>query len=361
VSIEIWMATIAFAIALPVTFLLRLRTKVGRAPDFVRTPRIGGFSIVTAFILAPLILAIFSDQARHYIDRDWGQIRSLGLCGGLVFLAGARDDFRDMHWSLKFGVQIAAASILYIAGYRVGEMTLPGGGTVSLGLLDPVITVFWIVLITNAMNLIDGRDGVAAGISAMVAGTMAYVAWDLGHDLIALLFAALAGASLGFVPLNLPSARKLLGDSGAYFLGFTLAALSVAGFVDTTGRVPLYIPLVALGLPVLDTGLAYIRRYLDARPPFEADQDHMHHRIERLFRLSPLNVAIVSYAITAVFCGAALLLHTWYKSVGSAVVGLGVLVFAVVLLAMLGYGGTLWNSSRVLHLRGHAAKTPQEV
>ena len=92
--------------------------------------------------------------------------------------------------------------------------------------------------------------------------TMAYAAWDLGHDLIAMLFAALAGASLGFIPFNLPHARRLLGDSGAYFLGFTIGALSIAGFVDTTGRVPLYISLVALGLPVLDAGVAFLRRYL---------------------------------------------------------------------------------------------------
>ncbi len=349
-SIELWMAAIAFAIALPATYLLRLPTKVGRGPDFVRTPRIGGFSIVTAFVVAPIVLALFSADARGYIDRDWNELRALGLCGGLVFLVGARDDFHDMHWSMKFGVQIAAAVILYIAGYRVGEMTLPGGGTMSLGLLDPVVTVLWIVLVTNAMNLIDGRDGVAAGISGLVAATMSYVAWDLGHDLIALLFAALAGASLGFIPLNLPRARRLLGDSGAYFLGFTIAGLSVAGFVDTTGRVPLYIPLVALGLPVLDAGLAFLRRFLDGHHPFQPDQDHMHHRVERLFGFGPIQVALASYAITAVFCVAALLLHVWYKSVGSAVVGLGVLVFAIVLLATLGYVGTMWNSVRVTHL-----------
>jgi UDP-GlcNAc:undecaprenyl-phosphate GlcNAc-1-phosphate transferase len=355
------MAAIAFAIAVPATFLLRLPTKTGRGPDFLRVPRIGGFSIVTAFVVAPIILAIASPQARHYIGDDWGQIRALGLCGGLVFLVGAFDDFRDLSWRTKFSAQIGAAVILYLAGYRIGEMTLPGGDTVPLGIFDPVVTVVWLVLITNAMNLIDGRDGVAAGVSTLVSATMAYVAWDLGHDLIALLFAALAGASLGFVPFNLPRARRLLGDSGAYFLGFTMGALSVAGFVDSTGRVPLYIPLVALGLPVLDAGLAFLRRYLDGAHPFHADSDHMHDRVQRLFGLRPLGLALASYAVTAVFCGAAVLLHVWYKSAGSAVVGAAVLGFAIMLIAVLGYIGTMWNSVRMLGLRARARDARHEA
>jgi UDP-GlcNAc:undecaprenyl-phosphate GlcNAc-1-phosphate transferase len=192
-------------------------------------------------------------------------------------------------------------------------------------------------------------------VAALVSGTMAYIAWDLGHDLIAMLFAALAGASLGFVPLNLPRAKRFLGDSGAYFLGFMIAGLSISGFVDTTGRVPLYIPLVALGLPALDTAVAFMRRFLDGRHPFKADADHFHDRMERA-GYSPLKLTLVSYAITALFCGGALLAHTWYKSAGSAIVGLGVAVFAIGLMLVFGYGTSFWNSARVLALRGATAK-----
>lgn len=354
-GIEVAMAAVACLVALPLTFLLKLPTKADRDPSRRWRPRIGGFSIVAAFLLAPAIMSLLSPHARHILADDWGQFLALGLCGGVIFIAGARDDFRDLDWRVKFGIQIGAALILYLSGYHVGEMTFPGGGTVKLHAADPFVTVIWIVLVTNAMNLIDGRDGVAAGIGLLVAGTMSYVAWDLGHDLIALLFAALAGASLGFMPFNLPSARKLLGDSGAYFLGFAIASLSIAGFVDTTGRVPLYIPLVALALPVLDAGLAFLRRFLDKQHPFHADFDHMHHRIERIFGMRPLSVTITSWAITAIFCGAAVLLHFWYKSVGSAVVGAAVVLFAVGLLAALGYVTTLWNSERVVNLRSRHA------
>lgn len=350
-SVELAVAVIALAISAPLTFLLRLPTKASRRLE-AHVPRVGGFSIVAAFVAAPILLALFSSQGRELVREDWREFLTLALCGGLVFMVGARDDFRDLNWKTKFGLQFVAAIALYIGGFRIGEMTLPVGGQVALGPLDPVVTVFWLVLVTNALNLIDGRDGVAAGIAALISGTMAYVAWDLGHDLIALLFAALAGASLGFVPFNLPKARRWLGDSGAYFLGFTIAGLSVAGFVDSTGRVPLYIPLVALGLPVLDAGIAFVRRFLDRRHPMEADQDHFHDRIERMFGLQPLHVAFTTYLITAVFCGAALLLHAWYKNVGSAVVGAGVLLFALGLVGTLGYARSMWNSVRVLELRG---------
>lgn len=350
-GIEVAVAAIAFAIAAPLTFLLRLPTKASRRPE-AHVPRVGGFSIVAAFVFAPVLLACFSAESRELMREDWREFLTLGVCGGLVFMVGARDDFRDLNWKTKFGLQLVAAIALYVGGNRIGEMTLPAGGKVALGPLDPVVTIFWLVLVTNAMNLIDGRDGVAAGISALISGTMAYVAWDLGHELIALLFAALAGASLGFVPFNLPRARRWLGDSGAYFLGFCIAGLSVAGFVDSSGRVPLYIPLVALGLPVLDVGIAFLRRFLDARHPMLFDEDHFHDRIERMFGLQPLHVTIATYAITAVFCGAALLLHFWYKDAGSAVVGAAVVVFAVGLVAVLGYLRSMWNSVRVLELRG---------
>jgi UDP-GlcNAc:undecaprenyl-phosphate GlcNAc-1-phosphate transferase len=319
-------------------------------------PRIGGLSILAGFVASVVLLALLSDEASRFLKDDRKEFFTLVVCGGVVCAVGARDDFRDLDWRYKMSTHFLAALALYLAGFRVGEMTMPGGSTVALGWLDPIVTIFWIVLITNALNLIDGRDGVAAGVATLVSGTMAYIAWDLGHDLIAILFAALAGASLGFVPLNLPRARRFLGDSGAYFLGFMIAGLSVSGFVDTTGRVPLYIPLIALGLPVLDTGVAVLRRSLEGRHPFKADVDHFHDRMGRSQRFRPLTVALTSYGITALFCGGALLAHTWYKTAGSAIVGLGVVIFALALVVVFGYGRSFWNSTRVMSWRGAVAE-----
>jgi len=354
VEIEVQAALIAFAVALPVTFVLRLPTKAGRRGELM--PRIGGLSILAGFVVAIVVMGLFSEEASRFLEDDRRQFLTLVACGLVVCAVGARDDFRDVDWRYRLSIQFLAALGIYLAGFRIGEMTLPGGETVALGWVDPIATIFWIVLVTNSINLIDGRDGVAAGVAALVSATMAYIAWDLGHGLIAMLFAALAGASLGFVPLNLPRARKFLGDSGAYFLGFIIAGLSISGFVDTTGRVPLYIPLVALGLPILDTGVAFLRRYLDARHPFKADADHFHDRMERLGGFSPMQVTLASYAITAFFCLGALMAHTWYKSAGSAIVGLGVVAFATALILVFGYGSSFWHSSKVSALRGAAAK-----
>jgi UDP-GlcNAc:undecaprenyl-phosphate GlcNAc-1-phosphate transferase len=354
VWLELGTAAAAFAVALPLTWLLRLPTKRGRRGELM--PRIGGLSILAGFVAAPFLMAAFSEQAREFVNGDRQQFLMLGVCGGIVCAMGARDDFRDLDWRFKLATHVLAALALYLSGIRVERMTLPGGEAVALGVFDPVVTVGWVVLVTNAVNLVDGRDGVAAGMAAMVSGTMSYIAWDLGHDLIAMLFAGLFGASVGFLPFNIGRARRFLGDSGAYFLGFTIAGLSVAGALDETGRVPLYIPLVALGLPVLDTVVAFLRRFLDGRHPMHADFDHFHDRIERMFGLSGVRVTLAVYALTAVFCGCALLAHAWYKSVGSAVVSGAVVAFGVGLVLVLGYGHTMWNSARVLAWRGRAAE-----
>lgn len=356
-ALELEVAAIALAIALPLTFILRLPTKAGRVAAHARIPRIGGFAIVTAFVLAPPLAAVFSEAMRDRMADEWGKFIALAACGGVVFLIGAIDDFRDLRWWVRLGVQVGAAIALYITGFRVAEMTLPGGGHFELGILDPIVTVLWITFMTNAMNFLDGHDGVAAGVAALVAGTMAFAARDLGHDVISLLFATLAGASLAVVPLNLPPARRFLGDSGAYFLGFTLAGLSVAGFLDDSGRVPLYIPVVAMGLPVLEMGVSVLRRVLDGRPPMQADFDHIHNRLAK--RLSPLQVALTTYAITAGFCASALLLLRWYKSSGSAVVGAVVLVLAVALIVVLGYARTMWHSVRKTDPSRDVVRTPR--
>ncbi len=358
-GLELGTAVAAFLVAFPLTALLRLPTKTGRRGEV--TPKIGGLSILAAFVAAPFIMALFSEQARNFVTDDLRQFLALALCGAAVCAVGARDDFRDVDWRIKLGVHLGAAAVLYASGYRIDRMTLPGGGTLELGLADPFVTVLWIAGVTNAINLIDGRDGVAAGIGVLVSATMSYIAWDLGHHLIAMLFAALAGASLGFLPFNLTNARRFLGDSGAYLLGFTIAGLSVAGSLDASGRVPLYIPLVALGLPVLDTGVAFLRRFLDGKHPMMADFDHFHDRIERLLGLSPLKVTLATYALAAVFCGAALMAHAWYKSVGSAVVGGGIVVFALFLIVIFGYVSSMWNSARVLSLRGRTPHAKEQA
>jgi UDP-GlcNAc:undecaprenyl-phosphate GlcNAc-1-phosphate transferase len=362
-NIYILAFVIAAVIACTVTPLLRWQTRAGRlTPDpgaeGSPAPRVGGVAIFIAFAATPLIASLLSDRVHEIIVDEWPEIAGLLVCAATVFFIGLLDDLVEQPWYIKLAVQIAAAIGAYAAGFRVGEMTLPFGGSVELGVMDLVVTVLWLVFVTNAINLIDGRDGVAAGIVAIGAAVMAFVASDLQHALIALLFATLSGAALGFVPFNFPPASRFLGDSGAYLLGFLLGALSISGFLDNTGRVPLYIPLVMLGLPVLDTFLSWLRRYLDGRNPFHPDEDHMHHRLERMYQLGPRGLVLAMYALAAAFGAAALLLHLLYKSVGTPVVSGIVLVFAVVIMLALGYLETMWNSTRVVRVRQAVNRRP---
>lgn len=344
-------------LARPWTKARRLRHGRSRAANLHETPRVGGLAIFFAFCLTPFIAAVLSTPVAFIVDPKWQAI--LGLCGAafLIFLLGYLDDGRELTWAVKGAGIVAAALVLYSLGYRLGEVSLPGGGTLHLGPFDLPATLLWVFLITNAVNFLDGHDGVAGGVTALAAGALAVIAADLDHGLVAVLFAALAGATVGFLPFNFPAASKQLGDSGALLLGFLLAALSISGFVDETGRVPLYIPLIALGVPVLDTALAFGRRLLDGRHPFHADEDHVHHRMARVLGMRPRPLALALYAYSLLFAVAALVLHllrgTSWALLTIPITGALVLAFML----RLGYHDTLWQSRGVRRLRGLPALT----
>ena len=338
----------------------RRRFRHGRSrplPDWEK-PRVGGLIIFAAFCLAPFLASLLSPDVARLVEPKWRAIA--GLCGAafLVFLLGYVDDRREMTWQVKTGGLAAAALVLYALGYRLGEVSLPGGETWRLGVLDLPATILWIFLVTNAVNLLDGHDGVAAGITVLAAATLGLIAADLDHGLIAVLFAALAGAVAGFLPFNFPSASKHLGDSGALLLGVLLAALSISGFVDETGRVPLYIPIVALGVPLLDTGLAFTRRLLNARHPLHGDEDHVHHRMARLLGMRPRPVALALYAYSALFALMALALYGLRGSRWAPLAVPVLLLLVAVFIVRLGYHQTLWQSRGVRRLRrrGRAAR-----
>ena len=330
-------------------------------------PRVGGLIIFAAFCLAPFLAALLSERVAEWVEPKWREIAGLCAAAFLVFLLGYLDDMRELSWSAKASGMVAAALVLYSLGYRLGDVSLPGGGTWHLGWLDLPATLLWIFLVTNAVNLIDGHDGVAAGITVLAAATLGFIAADLDHGLVAILFAALAGAVAGFLPFNFPAASKHLGDSGALLLGVLLAALSISGFVDETGRVPLYIPIVALGVPLLDTGLAFARRLLNGRHPFHGDEDHVHHRMARLLGMRPRPVALALYAYSLLF---ALVAAALYKLRGTEWAPLAAPVIVLLVLAFvvrLGYHDTLWQSRGIRRLRrrgrpaARAAREPEEA
>jgi UDP-GlcNAc:undecaprenyl-phosphate GlcNAc-1-phosphate transferase len=160
------------------------------------------------------------------------------------------------------------------------------------------LTVAWIVVVVNTLNLIDGLDGLAAGVSSIAAATLLLLAWQAGQMHVAVITAALMGSSLGFLRYNFNPARIFMGDSGSMLLGFVLAAVSVEGALKSAATIALIVPILALGLPFIDTLFAVIRRLRSGRPIYEADRGHLHHRLMDM-GLNQKQVVMVLYGISA--------------------------------------------------------------
>ena len=232
-------------------------------------PRLGGVAIYLGFAGA----LVFT--------QPMGKTET-GLLAGctLIVLTGIIDDIWGLSPKAKLAAQVAAAGILVSFGITVEFITNPfnnASGVIFLGKLAVPLTILWIIGVTNALNLIDGLDGLAAGTSAIAAITMAIVAWVEGGAFIACFALILASAVLGFLPHNFHPARIFMGDSGSMFLGFTLAALAVLGLTKGAAFISVFIPIIILGIPIFDTLYAVIRRYRNHRPIFEADKEHLHH------------------------------------------------------------------------------------
>ncbi|MDI6857348.1 MAG: MraY family glycosyltransferase [Dehalococcoidia bacterium] len=310
----------------------------------------GGIALFFSFAVTPFIASALSQEASDYFSPKSGDFLGfLGACS-LIFLIGLVDDWRPLDYKPKLIGQVAAASAVYAAGYSIDQLAFPWGAEIDMHFMAPVATVIWIVFFTNAINLIDGRDGVAPGVSIFAAAALAHIAASSEHPTVAILLVAAAGAGLGFIPFNLPPATSYLGDSGALLLGFILGSLSIRAATGVTDAVFISVPIVALGFPILDTVLAAVRRALDRRHPFGRDLDHIHDRLERT-GFGPRGLLVVVYGISVALSGAAILLHHVDVFALELVVLLGFGLMVAVLLARLGYLLTIWNSQVVVWVR----------
>ena len=287
-------------------------------------PRIGGVAIVLAVAFA--MVATVGIFGSHFVAAN-GRGLATVMGGALAMhLVGLVDDMRPMRARWKFLAQIAVACVVFIAGLRVTTLSLPFVGTVELGLVVGMLfTVLWFVGITNAFNLIDGLDGLAAGAALFALTTMFVVASFNGLIGAATVTIILAGATVGFLCFNFHPASIFLGDSGSLFLGFMLAGIGLLGSQKSPTVIAVAIPIVSLGLPVLDTTLAVARRFLRGQPIFTADRAHIHHRLLSLGH-SPRNVALLLYGACALLgLGGMLLVNdSAYVAVVLLVIGLGV-------------------------------------
>jgi len=207
--------------------------------------------------------------------------RMLSLLGGatLLFVVGLVDDIRNVRPRIKLLAQIIAATAVCASGITINHITITDSFAIEFGQLSFLVTVFWIVGVTNAVNLIDGMDGLAAGLSAVACAAIGWIAYQAGLYTAAILMVALLGSVLGYLPYNLNPAKIFMGDSGSLVLGFLLASTSVLCAAKTATFVGIGVPLVALGIPIFDTLFAMVRRTLEGRSLFSADRNHIHHRL----------------------------------------------------------------------------------
>lgn len=289
-------------------------------------PRLGGVAIYLAFIgVVALVMALsvwFSIDA-HLVSKNVFWILSAAT---VIFLLGLYDDIYSAPPAIKFLVQGLAAVMLYLGGFGIFQAPLLGAPLMVWVSLP--LTILWVLWITNAFNLIDGIDGLAAG-SALFS-TLAVFVMSLasGNAFISILALALGGAILGFLRFNFNPATIFLGDSGSLFIGFMLSALALAGASKTSTVVAIAIPVVSFGLPILESVISVLRRFLSGQPVFVADRQHIHHKLlER--GLSQRQSVIILYAVSAA-CGLSslLLLNPSGPAVGVVlfVVGAGIWV-----------------------------------
>ncbi|MGI5882080.1 MAG: glycosyltransferase family 4 protein [Dethiobacteria bacterium] len=307
---------VAFFLALGLTPLMRrlaLRTGILDYPDQRKDhgqamPLLGGAAVYLAFWLTAGVIIFYW----HGGERFWG----LFLGGSLILALGLWDDMRGLSYRVKFAGQFAAALLLLAFNVKIEFITFPFQEMVFLGVFVVPLTLIWVVGITNAVNLIDGVDGLATGVSAIAAIVMFAYTWG-EFPLLSLLCLVLAGAALGFLPLNFPPARIYLGDTGSLFLGFMLAGFSIMGATKQIALTTLIIPILILGLPITDTFYVMWRRFKNGRSIFQADRGHIHHMLLRL-GLTPRQTTIVLYLISLYFGGAAIFFHqfnsptAWY-------------------------------------------------
>jgi len=251
--------------------------KDGRRMHSKPMPRFGGLAI---FIGTMSSIAIF-------IIPDNPDLIGLLVGGALIYILGIVDDIRGMPAKVKFLGQIGIACVVYALGIRIHFITAFFSPDYEITVFPEavafIITVLWIVGITNTINLIDGLDGLAAGVAFIASLSIAYSAYiaqgPVGTSIATMAMLTLAGSALGFLPYNFNPAKTFMGDSGSLFLGFMLAVLAIEGATKSATVVATIAPMLVLGVPIFDTAFAILRRLVNKRPIMEADKGHLHHRI----------------------------------------------------------------------------------
>lgn len=285
-------------------------------------PRLGGLAIFIAFVGAFFVIAPAVDEYNVKVAS------ALLIGGSIIVLIGALDDRFDLSPRVKLLAELIAASVIVFYGdIQIDLVNLPFGDAFETNWLSIPLTIFWIVGVTNAVNLIDGLDGLAGGVSAIATGTILVMAILMGNVTVILLSTILLGSTIGFLFYNFHPAKIFMGDSGALFLGFSLATLSVLGFKQAT-LVSFIVPILILGVPLSDTFFAIVRRKVNKLPISVADKNHLHHCLLQ-FGFSHRKTVLIIYGISLFFGLCAILLSQTSQWVALVLIAVIILIMQV--------------------------------
>lgn len=345
--------SLALVLGLVITPLIeRLATKINaldlpgdRKLHRQPVPRLGGIAIYLSFIitlnsgllLSDVLLQLFQKALRNWLGLIFG--------GSVVLALGIVDDIYEIRPRVKLLFQLLAALIVYASGLQITKLANPLDGILYLGWLALPVTLLWIVGITNAMNLIDGLDGLASGVALIITGTILFMSVGFGNHGIAVVSSILCGSSLAFLRYNFNPARIFMGDSGSMFLGFTLAVISLQGTQKSSTAVAILTPVLFFGLPIVDTLLAMWRRLIPGSGPsapgegwrlFRADRGHIHHKLIDL-GLSHRAAVLTLYLVTLALSGTGFFLTAVRSEKAAVLLGVGIIATLALLAAFTGW------------------------
>jgi UDP-GlcNAc:undecaprenyl-phosphate GlcNAc-1-phosphate transferase len=352
---------VAFLLAVALTPLAkRVAIRVGAVDRKVKNkihaedvPRLGGVAIAVAFYVPVLFLALRNNLFSESVYGDPRKIAAL-LGGGVVILAlGAYDDLRGASAWKKLAVQVPVAVAAWMAGVRIGGTAVGAQFFHFSEAISCGVTVLWLTGVVNAINLIDGLDGLASGLAVQALGAAALCAWHRGEPALALLALCLLGAVGGFLVHNFHPASIFMGDSGSMFLGYVLGVASAWSSQKAATAVGVVMPALALGLPLLDTLAAVWRRLAAGRPVFQGDLDHIHHRLLAM-GWSHRRVVLMLYGVGALFSALSVaLVFDGERTLHWPLVGLA-LVLAIAFTRWVN-----WRSAAARRAAGLAAAQPR--
>ena len=315
IYVLVYLGSLVLALAAtPVVIRVARRLGIARVPGarHMHTQpisHIGGVAIFLSATLAALAALYLSKLLTSAATPVLAQLRTLLLAAGFMFAVGLIDDVTTtgLRAKTKFAAQIAAAVLVCAEGMRIQSVVVTESLTLNFGWFSWPLTILWLVGLTNAVNLIDGLDGLAAGICAIACGVMAVLAAAAGDLAAVILMLALLGSISGFLVFNFNPAKIFMGDCGSMFLGFTIASVGVYNSVRSSTLVALALPALALGIPIFDTLFSMLRRFLERRSIFAADRGHLHHRLIDS-GLTQRQAVVTIYAVTLLAAGLGMLM-----------------------------------------------------